>query len=170
MITKDDLIKWLREIDKKLNYKMTVIAVGGTALTLLNLKSSTRDVDFNIDGKDADVFRKLTKNSMFKVDIFKDGFIFSEQLPNDYIEKSDKIKLGLINIDLRALCLIDLILTKIARYNERDEEDIETIFRANQIDKKELERRFNQIKDTYVGREEDYTYHFNLILKRYLSK
>jgi len=35
MIAKNDLLDWLKDIDKKLKQKMTIIAVGGTAMTLL---------------------------------------------------------------------------------------------------------------------------------------
>lgn len=169
MIAKDDLLDWLKEIDKKLTKKIILIAVGGTALTLLGLKPSTRDIDFCIQDKDSAIFKKLTKNAKFKVDIFTDGFIFSEQLPDDYIEKSGKISSGLKNIDLRTLSLVDVILTKAARYNERDEEDIATIVKANKINKHELKNRFKEVVITFAGREEDYKYQFNLILKRHFN-
>ena len=51
MITRADLIEWLRKIDNKLNQKICLVAVGGTAMTLLGIKASTRDVDFCIESK-----------------------------------------------------------------------------------------------------------------------
>jgi hypothetical protein len=169
MITKNDLINWLGEIDKKLKEKIILIAVGGTAMTLLGLKPSTRDVDFCVEGKDAAIFRRLSRNNQFKVDIFHDGFIFSEQLPDDYIEKSNKISADFTKIDLRTLSLADIILTKAARYNERDEEDIARIASTNKVNKQELTKRFKQVSETFAGREEDYKYHFNLILRRHFK-
>lgn len=169
MITNNDLLAWLKQIDKKLTKKMIITAVGGTALTLLGLKPSTRDVDFCIQSKDLAIFKRLTKNAKFKVDIFTDGFIFSEQLPDDYMEKSRKTSNDLKNISLRTLSPVDIILTKAARYNERDEEDIATITKANKINKRELVKRFNDIVSTYAGSEEDYKHQFNLILKRHFN-
>ena len=170
MITKNDLLDWLKKVDKKLDKKIMIIAVGGTAMTLLGIKPSTRDVDFCLNGKYLKEFKELTKNSKFVVDLFCDGFIFSEQLPDDYIEKSNKIEVSFDNIDLRTLSLEDIIITKAARYNERDEEDIETIAKTKKVNVKELKKRFEPVKETYVGREEDYEYHFNLILKRHFEK
>ena len=51
MLTKNNLIEWLKRIDNKLNRNITLTAVGGTALVLLNLKESTIDVDFDIKKK-----------------------------------------------------------------------------------------------------------------------
>lgn len=166
MITKNDLLDWLNEIDKKLKHKVILIAVGGTAMTLLNLKPSTRDVDFCLNKKDFNDFKKLINNK-FKVDLFQDGFIFSEQLPDDYIEKSNRISTDFINLDLRTLFLPDIIITKAARYNARDEEDIETLAKTNLIDKNELKQRFSQVKETFAGNKSEYEYHFDLILRRH---
>jgi len=167
MITRKDLLEWLKKIDKKLTRKIIIIAVGGTAMTLLGLKSSTVDVDFCIEGKNIETFRELIKDSKFKVDLFQDGFIFSEQLPEDHIGISNRVETGMANIDLRTLSLLDIIITKIARYNERDEEDISAVLKKRNINKKELIKRFNQIKETYAGKKEDFEYHFDLVLKRH---
>ena len=169
MITKNDLLDWLKEVDKKLERRIIVVAVGGTAMTLLGLKASTRDVDFCLQEKEVALFKNLTNNSMFKVDLFWNGFIFSEQLPEDYIEKSNKIFAPLSNMDLRTLSLIDIIITKVARYNARDEEDIEAIAKTRLVNKRELEKRFEEVKETFVGNESDYEYHFNLVLKRHFT-
>jgi hypothetical protein len=64
MISSDDL-------------RITLVAVGGTAMTLLHLKPSTIDVDFCLDKKDAILFKEAMPPSKFKVDIFIGGFIFS---------------------------------------------------------------------------------------------
>ncbi len=169
MIDKNDLLEWLKQIDRQLKTRILLIAAGGTAMTLLGLKESTIDVDFCIESKNLKAFKEIADNSKFKVDLFKDGFVFSEQLPDDYIIESQKIAADLKNIDLRALSLEDIIITKAARYNERDEEDIEAIAKTNKVKRKELEERFRQVKKTFVGREEDYNYHFELILKRHFE-
>ncbi len=167
MITKDDLINWLSEIDKRLNRKLVLVAVGGTALTLLGLKSSTIDIDFCIESKDKEFFKFDKK---FRVDLFLDGYIFSEQLPDDYVKKSSKIKTNFKNIDLRALSLIDIIVTKAARYNARDEEDIASIIKLSEIKKEELEERYKEVRESFAGNTNDYDYNFDIILKRHFRE
>lgn len=167
MITKDDLIDWIKKIDKKLSKKIVVIAVGGTALTLLGLKSSTRDVDFCLRKKDVAEFKKHVNSGPFKVDIFEEGYIFSEQLPQDYIQKSKTVNIHLKKIEFKTLSVEDIILTKLARYNERDEEDISQIMKSIKISKENMIKRYRQIKDTYAGRMSDYEYHFKLFLERF---
>lgn len=165
MINKDDIIKWLGKADKIFNHKIEIIAVGGTAMTLLGLKSSTADVDFCLDKKDADDFKRVIGNE-FRVDIFTDGFIFSEQLPPDYKEKSKEIRV-MKNVILKALDPVDIIITKAARFNARDSEDIEAL--AKHVNKKELAERFEKVIGSYAGNEEDYKYHMNLILKKFFE-
>ncbi|HAB51413.1 MAG TPA: hypothetical protein DCE80_04430, partial [Ignavibacteriales bacterium] len=118
MIDKNDLLEWLRAADKKLKKKIVLIAVGGTAMTLLGLKSSTRDVDFCIKSEDKKDFEKAL-GKKFNVDLFTDGYIFSEQLPEDYAEKSKEI-LNLNSLSLKALSPVDIVITKAARLNARD--------------------------------------------------
>ena len=163
MIGRNELVKWLRSIDKKLHRKMTLIAAGGTAMTLLGLKSSTIDVDFCLKSEDKNDFEKAL-DKKFKVDIFTDGYIFSEQLPADYFEKSKEI-VKMKNIALNALNPIDIIITKAARFNARDEEDIGAL--SKHVDKNELVKRFNEVLKSYSGKEEDYKYHLSIILKRF---
>ena len=69
------LIEFLEEVDKELNRTITLIAVGGTAMTLLRVKASTVDVDFTLPGEDYDEFQKALKNTPhgFKVGYWKDG-------------------------------------------------------------------------------------------------
>ena len=82
MIAKKDLLNWLKKIDGKLKKNITLIAVGGTAMTLLNFKESTIDVDFDVSRDDYNLFKNAIDKT-FRVDIFVDGYIFSEQLPED---------------------------------------------------------------------------------------
>jgi len=122
------LLGFLGEVDKELNKSITLVAVGGTALTLLKAKASTLDVDFTIPGKEDFALFKKTLNSIphgFKVDCYSGDLIFSEALPDDYLKKSIPIK-KLKNIDLRALHPVDIVVTKLARLNERDKQDIGT--------------------------------------------
>ena len=165
MIAKSELLKWIRGADKRLNKKITIVAVGGTAMTLLGLKPSTIDIDLCINSKYKKYFEKAL-DKKFKVDIFTDGFIFSEQLPSDYGEKSKDI-LELKNIILKALSPADIIITKAARLNARDEEDIGIL--ARYVKKEELMERFNDVVGTYAGDEKVYRHNFEVVLRRFFK-
>jgi hypothetical protein len=163
MIGRADLMKWLKGVDAKLKKKMVLVAVGGTAMTLHGLKSSTIDIDFSMSSADEKEFRNAL-DPRFKVDIFRDGYIFSEQLPSDYVDKASEIA-ELKYITLKALHPVDIIITKAARLNARDEQDIMAL--SKRVDKSELIRRFETVVSTYAGRESDYRLHMDIILKRF---
>jgi len=163
MIDKNELLEWLKAVDKRLKKKIVLIAVGGTAMALLGLKSSTGDIDFCIGSENKTHFEEVL-GKKFKVDLFTDGYIFSEQLPEDYIEKSKEI-LNLKNLSLNALSPVDIVITKAARLNARDEEDIQAL--AKYVDKEELIKRFEGVVNSYSGKEEEYRHHIEVILKRF---
>ncbi|MEK6983607.1 MAG: DUF6036 family nucleotidyltransferase [Nanoarchaeota archaeon] len=165
MIVKQDLLKWIRNADRRLERSITLVAVGGTAMTLLGLKPSTIDVDLCITSKDKKDFEKSIGNN-FKVDLFVDGFIFSEQLPSDYIQKSKDI-LQLKNIMLKALSPLDIIITKAARLNARDEEEISLL--ARYVNKEELIERFKEVVGTYVGNANIYRHNFEFVVRRFFK-
>lgn len=165
---KRELFGFIKLIDEKLPHKITIIAIGGTALTLLNLKESTKDIDFDLpfekDWKDlVSLFQKLDFEQEgfawftslgLRIDLFKQGYIFSTQLPSDYVEKSN-IAVKLENITLKTLSLEDMIITKLGRGDERDFMDLRQIYLpannlpANNlhinIDNEQLVERFFEI-------------------------
>lgn len=165
MIDKQELIAWLSERESLLARKIEIVAVGGTAMTLLGLKASTIDIDFCISEKDKAEFEK-TLDKRFKVDIFINGYIFSEQLPQDYAKKAKEI-LVRQKLIVKALDPLDIIITKTARLNARDEEDIEIL--AKYVKKEELIERFEAVVKTYAGDETMYRYHFSIVLKRFFA-
>jgi hypothetical protein len=101
------LLGFLGEIDKELEHKIVLVAVGGTAMTLLKTKPSTIDIDFTIPSLHFDDFENTmrTVRPGFRVDLFRDGDVFVTILPEDYLEKSRPIQTSFKNIDLRALIL-----------------------------------------------------------------
>ena len=169
-LTKQNLLDFLSEIDEKLEKKIILVAAGGTALTLLNSKDSTKDVDFTIPHEHYDEFKKaehMTQTN-FRVDVWTSGLVFSQQLPDDYLEKSIFIKTQLKNIELRALNPIDIIVTKIGRLDERDQQDIKVCIKKFKITKSQILKRGKQVE--YTGREENYLINLNHVIvnfKRY---
>ena len=58
-LNKQVLLDFLEELDKELEREITVVAVGGTAMTLHNAKASTIDVDFNIQAEHFSEFNSV---------------------------------------------------------------------------------------------------------------
>ncbi len=155
-ISRQQLMDLLEKINEFLDMRIDVFAVGGTALTLLGLKDSTRDIDLNIDSNDGRKKIEELFNAMnfkktsgigwetdvgFRIDLFSNGYIFCTQLPGDYAKLSKEIR-NLGRLRLFAISPCDIIITKLGRGDGRDFDDIETIFRKEKIDVKKLADRF----------------------------
>lgn len=161
------LLDFLGEIDKELKRKIVVVAVGGTAMTLLKAKSSTIDVDFTIPGEFYNEFEMAKKivQPGFRVDLFHDGAVFVNMLPEDYLKRSKLIKTKLKNIELRALHPVDIIVTKIGRLDGRDEQDIESCIKKFKIKRTEIVKRASQLG--YAANEEVFEINLNSIVKKF---
>lgn len=165
-LEKNRLLEFLEVLDNEMSREVTVVAVGGTAMTLLDLKPSTRDIDFTAPGKDFDEFERVL-NSVphgFEVQGWPDGTVFSQTLPDDYLEKSKPIA-DFKHIHLKALHPVDIVATKIGRLNERDLQDIEACIEKSKLSKAQVEERANQVQ--YVGREANYKHNLEYVLKKF---
>jgi hypothetical protein len=60
---KSALFDFLEVLNEDLPKKITLVAAGGTAMTLLDLKTSTIDIDFTIPGCDRLEFEQVLKNN-----------------------------------------------------------------------------------------------------------
>ncbi len=168
---KNALFDFLSVLNEDLTKKITIVAAGGTAMTLLDLKPSTLDIDFTIPGCDRVEFEQALKNNPpgYRVDRWTDGCIFCQTLPKDYLDKSIRIK-EFSNISLRALQPVDIIVTKIGRLNARDMQDIEACVRKGTVSETEIKERAMQLVESYVGPEEDYLNHLNEVLEKLFRK
>jgi hypothetical protein len=74
----------LARFDEELERKIVLVAAGGTALTLLNAKPSTLDLDFTGPSEDIAMFDRAEKAIPhgFKIDKYKDGAVFTQILPD----------------------------------------------------------------------------------------
>ncbi len=133
-------------------------------MTLYKLKASTIDVDFTGPAKDIELFRKAVKlvQPGFKVDSWEDGRVFSQTLPSDYLERSTMVK-TLKNIELRALAPIDVVVTKLGRFDGRDAEDIKACIAGFKLKKKEIINRAKKVQ--YAGNESLYEYNLGSAMK-----
>lgn len=164
------LLDFLSVLDEDLGRKITLVAVGGTAMTLLKAKASTRDVDFTIPGEFYEEFQRALKEVPhgFEVQCWHDGAVFVNMLPEDYLKRSRPIKTRLKNIKLCALHPVDIVVTKVGRLNERDVEDIESCIKKFRLKKEDIKKRAKQIG--YVGSEESYKTNLGRVIKEYYTK
>jgi hypothetical protein len=163
------LLDFLEEIDRELEKRITLVAVGGTALTLLGAKRSTIDVDFTLTADDHDEFQRVLARvpAGFDVHCFQGSMIFSQDLPYDYLDKSASVKTKMKNIELRTLSPLDIVVTKIGRLDQRDKEDIAACIRKFGLTKEQIAERAKQV--SYVGREENYEINLKYTLANFFE-
>src|SRR3990172_5114657 len=163
-----ELLGFLELVSEQLPRPITLVAAGGTAMTLLGLKASTKDIDFTGPREDIAAFQAALRSLPhgMKVDVWPDGQVFSQILPSDYLDRSRKIR-RLGRVDLRALHPLDIVLSKMGRLDERDEQDIEAFILGSKLTHSALARRAAQVQ--YAGNEENYRYHVTLVLRRHFK-
>ena len=175
----EDLDNFLNLI-ADLNEPLELFAIGGTAMVLKKIKESTKDIDFLTTASYENIkklFRLagLREESPSKIcntwrlektriDIFYDGFIMGIPFPDDWKEKSEKIK-GIGKINLYILNWYDLIITKISRSEKRDIEDILKIIKSQGLDFNLLKKRYYSLAETALVA--DYDYKFKHLEKEY---
>ena len=164
MLGRRTLVNFLKEVDKELDRNIILIAAGGTALTLLSAKRSTRDVDFTVPTRYYDDFQKALRDTPhgFDVDCWTDGTVFSQTLPDDYLRRSRKIT-RMNHIRLKALHPVDIVVTKIGRLDDRDKQDIQACIRKFKLAKTQVATRAKMVD--YVGRRENYEINLRYVLK-----
>lgn len=167
-LDKRRLFEFLEEVSPELKDRIVLVAVGGTAMTLLDAKESTIDVDFTGPREDIAAFRvALSKVPHgFQVDTWEDGVVFSQFLPGDYVDRSVPVEV-LSRIDLRALHPVDVVATKAGRLDERDMQDIEACIHNFNLKGSQIAARAQQI--TYVGNRDNYDHNVRVILDRFFG-
>lgn len=166
-LDKSELFALLKMVDEHLERKITIVAAGGTAMTLLDAKPSTLDIDFTGPGKDIDEFRKVEKTLAhgFKMDLWKEGQVFSQFLPDNYLDNSIIIRTDLKKIELRALHPVDIVATKIGRLDARDHQDIEICVKKFGLRKNQIKKRAGEIE--YAGNEHVFQANVQYALKTF---
>jgi len=163
-----------------LNEPLELFAIGGTAMVLKNIKESTKDIDFLTTAsyeKINNLFRlaglkeessskscNIWRLEKTRIDIFYDGFIMGIPFPDDWKEKSEKIK-EIGKISLYILNWYDLIITKISRSEKRDIEDAIKIIKSQGLDFNFLKKRYYSLAETALIT--DYDYKFKHLKKEY---
>ncbi len=154
-----DLMDTLDNWDSLMNFRVHLIACGGTALTLLKIKESTKDIDFIVPEENE--YQRLMKflkhlnygdkggglaheddpnfiyqfwcgNSVFTTDLLDSPLEEGKHIP---IKKWTHIYLGALNLN-------DLIITKMFRGNQADRDDCIAVFATGQVNAEELLDRY----------------------------
>lgn len=158
------LLELLQSISKYVDLKIKIYALGGTALTLLNIKKSTLDIDINIDtNKEYEYISKLFEQIGFEkvgsirwitqeglaFDVFHGSNIFGTNLLPDCLNLSKFIN-SFGYIELYTLSLQDIIISKLARGDSRDFDDIKAIFKKEKINLQELVNRYKKTMEVSI--------------------
>ncbi len=173
IVEKEGLIRTLQEVDAQIQEPAPLTAIGGTALTLLGLKDASWDIDFILEKKDPVLKAAVTVefwNRGYDIQIQEKGLIVVTVLPKDYQKRSledEEISQKLRNIKLRILSPLDIILTKLARFDTKDKKDIAGILEKFNFTFDVIERRFQQYHRIYKGGKKEYAEKFEEFRKFY---
>lgn len=163
-LDKSQLLDIMMEWNRFLKRKVHLIACGGTAMTLLGVKPSTKDVDFMTPNvKEYDYLMKQLQalgykpstgsgwqreNEIFVFDIFSGNHIHTTELLNSPLEKGRNSVLEVYShLYIGILNDYDLICSKLMRGTAVDFEDCLLLFNAhrNEIDIKKLVGHFKEL-------------------------
>ncbi len=159
--TSDRLLDTLDNWDGVMNFGVQLIACGGTALTLLDLKESTKDIDLVVPV--VTEYEKLIKflstigysekgggwahpdDPLFLYQFWCGKRVFTTELLDSPLDAGKHIVIKeWSHIYLGALNLIDLIITKMFRGTGLDVDDCITVFETRQVNAEELFERYSE--------------------------
>ena len=158
-ITGRELIQTIDNWEHLINFKVNLIGCGGTALTLLEIKESTKDIDFIVPvGKEYERLMKFLRSlgyeekggglahpddPLFLYQFWVGNRVFTTDLLDSPLDPGKNIpikKWG--HIYLGALNLQDLIITKMFRGMQVDVDDCVAVFATSELDPEELLKRY----------------------------
>ena len=161
-----ELFELLKSISSFVEKNVEMYALGGTALTILGIKPSTLDIDINIDSnkqynyickvfeqigfKRIGAIRWLTQEEVV-FDLFYGSNILGTELLPDCLQLAQFVK-SFGKMKLYTLSPYDIIISKLARGDERDFIDIKHLLEYEKIDLTKLtERYFNTMELSTVA-------------------
>lgn len=158
-ITARELLQTIENWEHLIHFKVNLIGCGGTALTLLEVKESTKDIDFIVPiGKEHERLMKFLRSlgyeekggglahpndPYFLYQFWIGNRVFTTDLLDSPLEPGRNIPIKKWrHIYLGALNLQDLIITKMFRGMPVDVEDCVAAFARFGIDPEELLKRY----------------------------
>ncbi len=178
------LMKTLRAWDEVIpsRRKIHLIACGGTALTLLGYKESTKDVDFLVPK--VEEYKRLVQflaqagysrgsgygwkrpDESIIFDLYPGNRVYSTELLTSPLKKDGNKKIQeWKKIYLGALNPVDLIISKMFRGTDVDIEDSLTLFKNEKVNLVVLEKRYKETAKYDVS-EERILRNFHALLAR----
>ena len=161
---KEQLLNIMVEWNRFLKRRVHLIACGGTAMTLLGVKPSTKDIDFMIPNikEYAYLIKQLSAlgykqttgsgwkrdKEIFQFDLFNGNYIHTTELLNSPLEDGRNAVLKeYSHLYIGILNDYDLICSKLMRGTRVDFEDCLMLFREHRgnIDIVELTEHFNEL-------------------------
>ncbi len=170
-IDKQGLLDRISAWDGFLKRKVHLIACGGTAMTLLGVKASTKDIDLLVPDEDehkylVNILKQLgyksasgwgwSRDDGFIFELFRGNSIHTTQLSESPLKEGNhtlvkefsRIYLGVLNY-------YDIIISKLFRGTAIDNEDCLALLKAkrSEIDLVKLEKRFRETASYDVSEE-----------------
>lgn len=185
-INKDGLFNILRVWSGFLKRRVRLVACGGTAMTLLNIKDSSKDIDFIVPelkeykyltGKLTEMgYRRSSqfgwkKDEGFIFDLYPDNTVYCTELIESPLAAGNQMPFKeFARISVGILNYYDILITKLFRSSAIDIEDCLGLLKTakKEIELKVFEKRFRMTaaydvsEDKYLKNME----HFLKILKR----
>lgn len=171
-LNKDTLLDVLGQWNMFIKRKVHLLACGGTALTLLGVKPSTKDIDFMVPTeseytylikilKDLGYEQKTgsgwqKKGEQFRFDMFQGKYIHTTELLESPLETGNHVLLKeFSNLYIGILNDYDLIASKVFRGTNVDFEDCLMLVKAHRdtIDFERLEHHVKELASYDVSEE-----------------
>jgi len=184
-LNKDSLLASLAQWNSFLKRKVHLVACGGTAMTLLNVKESTRDIDFMVPNKREYEYLVKTiqelgyesvsgygwarNDELFVFDLFPGNRIHTTELLDDPLQEGrHKLIKEFSHIYLGVLNDYDLIVSKLFRGSEVDFQDCAHLVEAHkdEINVKKLKEHFFKLLSYHPVGEQRVKGHWELLEKR----
>ena len=160
-LSANDLLDTLDNWNSLMNFRVSLIACGGTALTLLKIKDSTKDIDFTVPvAKEYERLMKFLRDlgyeeqggglahdddPNFIYQFWCGNKVFTTNLLDSPLEPGKHIMVKRwSHIYLGALNLTDLIITKMFRGTPVDRDDCIAAFATGQVNAKQLLERYSE--------------------------
>jgi hypothetical protein len=174
----DTFLKLVADLDTEIE----LFAIGGTAMVLKGIKEATKDIDF-MTTCGQDTIRRLLKTAGLKeesasgacniwyldrirIDVFYGPAIMGVPLPPDWRELSEHVR-DIGKVKLYILDWYDIIITKIARSEERDYADALAIIQHQRMDTKKLKERYYGLAEVSLIPDYDYKFkHLERLLRK----
>lgn len=178
LYSKETIESLIKKLDSKLKRNVEVVAIGGTALSLLGDRPHSKDIDMcylNCDFPSE--FTQAVLDSGKEVGIaVKDiemfnGFEMSFlNIPNFGERALLYKKLHLKHILFKVMHPVDIILSKIYRGEPKDINDSVSLIDEGKVDASDLNTRFIQImKYQHPNIRVDFSRRYNLFIKDYFK-